>query len=390
MLVITASLLVCWCLPADENATPTAQEVTIPFGGTDFKQYYTTSRLILEGSNPYDYDKAGKIQRELGEKGATQVPYGPPTSLLPFIPLGWVDFLTAIQIQLGLNVGMLVISCFLWGKMLYPISNTMPLLSCIAVIAWIPCLSLFGMGHVTSWTLLGFTLWCFFQTQNKPWLAGICLALSIIKPHLAFGMVVFAGVYGIRNREWKMLAGFVLTVLVMILATWLIRPSIWHEFLGSIEQSNPTQWYNATLDGWGRFYFGPWFRVVSIAMSVSLLAWIVILAWKGGKNFPETCPLVLALWMAATPYAFSYDYVLLLPGFLMAIGAWLHRSHPYWYVAIAGWMMLDVVYVLKKGQWYEYQFFFIPWGGLALTLFMLTPKATWSKPIPKQEKVPVA
>jgi len=68
----------------------------------------------------------------------------------------------------------------------------------------------------------------------------------------------------------------------------------------------------------------------------------------------------------------------------------LHRSHPYWYVAIAGWMMLDVVYVLKKGQWYEYQFFFIPWGGLALTLFMLTPKAASSKPMPEQENVPTA
>lgn len=375
MLAYFACLLFCLCFPLDEKNPSVSPEATIPFGGTDFKQYYTTSRLILEGSNPYDYGKAGKIQRELGEKGATQVPYGPPTSLLPFIPMGWVDFLTAIQIQFGLNVGMLVISCFLWGKMLFPQSNTMPLISCAAVIAWIPCLSLFGMGHVTSWTLLGFTLWCFFQTRDKPWLAGICLSLSIIKPHLAFGLVVYACIVGIRHRQWKMFAGFTLTVLAMILATWLIRPTIWFEFIDSIEQSNPTQWFNATLDGWGRYHLGSWFRIVSITLSVSMLAWIGLIAWKG-ENDHSVCgagPLILALWMAATPYAFSYDYILLLPGFILAIGAWLNRSHPYWYVAIAGWMMLDVIYVMKKGLWYEYQFFFIPWGGLALTLFMLAP-----------------
>lgn len=373
-------MLTCLMVPLDgQTPTQVATPTGIPFGGTDFKQYYTTSRLILNGHNPYDYDRAGVIQRALGEEGDIQVPYGPPTSLLPFIPMGWVDFLTAIQIQFVLNVSMLVVCCFLWGTMLFPQQPMMPLISTVAVVAWIPCMSLFGMGHVTSWTLLGFTLWCFFMQKQKPGLAGCCLALSIIKPHLAFGLVIYACVVGLRQRQWKMLLGFVGTVGVMIVATFLIRPSVWSEYLGSLSQSNPTQWFNATLDGWGRYQFGSWFRIVSTIIGLALLAWIMLLGWnRDRESLPHEMTsinaLILALWMAATPYAFSYDYVLLLPAFILALGTWIYRSHPNWTVVIVGWIMLDIIYVTMKGHWFEYQYFFIPWSGLALMMLLLPPR----------------
>lgn len=376
---LLAFVMVTFSLPLDgavSAASPLAPSA-IPFGGTDFKQYYTTSRLLLEGKNPYDYELAGVIQRGLGETGDIQVPYGPPTCLLPFIPMGWFDFLTAIQIQFVLNVGMLVICCFLWGKMLFPTQPMMPLFSCIAVVAWIPCLSLFGMGHVTSWTLFGFTLWAFCMQQKRPALAGCLLALSIIKPHLAFGPVIYACVVGLRQKQWSMLTCFTLTVLAMIGATFVIRPSVWTEYLGSLAQSNPTQWFNATLDGWGRFQFGASFRLVTIIVGCLLLGWIALLGWKRNGN---DGPLVLALWLAATPYAFSYDYVLVLPGFILAMGAWLYRTHPYWHVAVAGWLLLDVLYVMKKGEWTEYKFFFIPWGACMLTLLLWPPSVVETKP----------
>lgn len=389
-----ACFLIILCHPQVTDQSNTSSK-TIPFGGTDFKQYYTTSRLIIEGQNPYDYERAGVIQRALGENKEIQIPYGPPTSLLPFIPLGWVDFLTAIQIQFVLNVTMLVVSCFLWGMMLFPHQPLMPILSTSAVVAWIPCLSLFGMGHVTSWTLLGFTLWCFFMKKEKPTLAGCCLALSIIKPHLALGLIIYAFIVGWRQRNWRMMISLVGTVAVMIIAMWIIRPSVWGEYFSSLKHSNPTQWFNATLDGWGRFTFDAWgqqhlgswfhFRIFSAGIGLALLAGILYLGWQRPDQqisfsgiIARQESLVLALWMAATPYAFSYDYVLLLPAFILALGSWLYRSHPYWHVSILGWIALDITYVLMKGQCYEYQYFFMPLAGLVLSL-LLTFQTTQTK-----------
>jgi len=199
-------LLNCLVLPREEPAPPQAVESpTIPFGGTDFKQYYTASRFILEGHNPYDYEQAEVFQRTLGHHGPGQLPYGPPTSILPFIFMGWFDFLTAIQIQSVLNASLLVISCFLWGLMLFPKQPLMPIISCVTAVVWLPSITHSGLGQVTTWTLFGFTLWCILMQKNKPGLAGCGLALSIIKPHLAFGLVAYVFIMGWRQKQWKML-----------------------------------------------------------------------------------------------------------------------------------------------------------------------------------------
>lgn len=373
-------ILNCLVLPMDDPASAKAQESTkIPFGGTDFKQYYTASRLIVEGLSPYNIHRAEVLQRALGNQGPAQLPYGPPTTLLPFIPMGWFDFTTSIQIQFVLNVSLLVISCFLWGGMLFPRQALMPVISCVVAVLWLPSMSLCGMGQVTTWTLFGFTLWCALMLKNKPGLAGCGLALSIIKPHLAFGLVIYAFVLGLRQRQWKMLLGFVGTVGLMILATLLIRPSSWLEYLNSLKEANPIQWYNSTLDGWGRYVLGEWFRAISIAISTGLLAWIILLAYRSRKETSVTemaiqAVLALTLWMTASPYAFSYDFVLLLPAFILAVGSLLYEKYPNRLLVFSGWMILDAVYVLMKGPCYEYHYFFIPCSGLVLLLILLEPR----------------
>lgn len=342
-------------------------EPSIPFGGADFKQYYTTSRLILDGENPYDYEKAGDLQRSLGNRGDTQVPYGPPTSLLPFIPLGWVSFQTAIQLQLVLNLTMLMVSCFIWGRYFL---HQYALLAILMVAFWIPNWTLLGIGQVTPWLLFGLTVWHWGMKQQRPILAGMALTCTIIKPHLAFGLVLYALIVGIRQKQWRMIASFFGTTAVLIVLSFIIRPTIWMEYLDSLERSNPGQWFNATLDGWGRLKFGPRFSFFSGAWCLLLLQGIVLLAWY--RPVVDQCSvLVLALWLAATPYAFTYDYSLLLPALVMTLGHVIHRSHPHALVAALGWILLSYTAYHFKGPWKEYQFFFIPTCGLALTLFII-------------------
>jgi hypothetical protein len=346
-------------------------EPNIPFGGTDFKQYYTTSRLILKGQNPYDYDKAGDLQQSLGYQGEPQVPYGPPTSLLPFIPLGWVSFPIAIQMQLVLNLTMLMVSCYIWGKFFL---QRYALLALMMIAFWVPTWTLLGLGQVSPWLLFGFSLWHWGMKQQRPVLAGMALTCTIIKPHLAFGLVLYALLLGIRQKQWRMIASFFGTMAVLIVLSFIIRPTIWMEYLGSLERSNPGQWFNATLDGWGRLTFGPRFSFFSGAWCLLLLQGIVVLAWYR-PVVNECSVLVLALWLAATPYAFTYDYSMLLPALIMTLGHVLHRSHPHALVAALGWILLSYTAYHFKGPWKEYQFFFIPTCGLALTLLLVSRPA---------------
>src|SRR5262249_52490180 len=109
-MIRTSTVVIVLLLPASMLAQPAAPKPEIPFGGTDFKHSYAAGKLLLAGENPYDYEKVGETQRALGSGDEPQVPYGPPTSLLPFIPLGRLDFPTAVHIQLGLNIALLAAS----------------------------------------------------------------------------------------------------------------------------------------------------------------------------------------------------------------------------------------------------------------------------------------
>lgn len=349
----------------------------LPFGATDFKQYYTASRLLLAGHNPYDYGLAAALQQQLGAAGAVQVPYGPPTSLLPFVPFGLVEFGAAVHWQLILNIAMLALSGALWGTLLFPRLDRMPLIAAVSVFLWVPTLVLLGMGHVSTWPLLGFTLWNYLLARDRPVLAGAFLALSIVKPHLALGLVVYAGVIGIRDKRYRMLMAFTGTVLVACVVTVLIRPTVWSEYLASLPQSDPGQWYNATLDGWCRLQLDRWhlgagayFRPAAIALALALLGWVCALGWRARHRATQGV-LVLAICLCATPYAFSYDFVLAVPGLILMVGAGLEHGDGKWWAVFLGWIGLNG-YALDRslGYYHESSYFLVPWCALALTLVL--------------------
>jgi hypothetical protein len=365
-MIRTLSALIALVIAAPLFAQNAAAKPEIPFGGTDFKQYYATSRLLQAGENPYDYAKVGEIQQGLGAEGEPQVPYGPPTSLLPFIPLGGLDFPTAVRIQLGLNIALLAASGCLWGAMLFP-SQPMKFIGAVCVFLWLPSLILLGMGHVTGWTLFGFTAWCALMRAERPTLAGAVLALSIIKPHLAFALVGYAMLSGLRRRQWRMIAAFIGTVLLMSLVMAIIRPAIWGEYLASIPQSNPSRLLGATLDGFVRTYLGNTYRYAGYVFTLTLWALIAWLAWMG-EMIPTRWALVPAVALAATPYAFTYDYVLALPGFVFAVGSWRYGVGVRRYFLLGAWLAVNAFYTFGKSEhWREEVYFVIPWATLALT-----------------------
>ena len=75
--------------------------------------------------------------------------------------------------------------------------------------------------------------------------------------------------------------------------------------------------------------------------------------------------------IAFVPYAFTMDFVFMLPGFILAIGTWLRRDR-YWQLALLGWLALDLFLVVGVHcSWGEYQYWFIPWIGLIMTIVML-------------------
>src|SRR5207249_5587767 len=136
--------------------------------------------------------------------------------------------------------------------------------------------------------------------------------------------------------------------------TWL-RPTIWTDYLAALQSgTSPTSFYTATLDGWLRVHFSEPFRYLSWALWVSVSIFTVIVAWRGinrgrsalrtNDDAPEQKSLIkwsIVICMASVvfvPYAFTYDFVILLPGYLLAFSMALIRTEKRWPIILIIWI----------------------------------------------------
>jgi hypothetical protein len=371
---LLAAVLLLTFVPTADHPRP-----TIPWGGWDFKQYYAVSQLLREGKSPYDHAGHAAIQHGLGvpETEPPQVPYGPPTTLLPYWWPSYFDYPTAVKVNIGLNAFLVVVCAALWTRMFFPQHPGMVLLCCVGSLMWFPTLCLFGMGQNTGWPFLGLTGWAWAMARGRTRLAGLFLPLTIIKPHLMLVPLAFALVYLVRQRRWETLLIFVAVVGVALDVTILIRPTIWSEYLAHLPGSQAADLNTATLDGWGRSHFGTGFRWVTGTLVVACALAAVWLALRGVRDraaLPVAVAVACVGGVAASPYAFSYDYTLLLPGFLVMLGHAILREERQWPLFFLGWAALDGWLMYGKViESRETIYALVPWGASALTVWQVLP-----------------
>jgi hypothetical protein len=364
-------------------------ESIVPWGGTDFLQYYAANQMLLDKQNPYDRELNQARQESYGRTGRMEM-FTPPTGLLPSLPLSWLTFHQAIVANIAINIALLVICAACWTWLLFSGRwNYLPQVV-LALPLWLPCLAVVAIGQTSAWPFAGITLWLFFLVRGRPGWAGAFLALTVIKPHLGLMGGMLAGGYAIRYRQGKMIAAFLLALAAIFGLTLWLRPTIWQDYLTAIRTGPPpTQIATATLDGFARWYLGQFFGVISwILWAIGILgAALLGLTSPRWQPFDTTgtfpprregiilrTALVCMATVAVVPYAFSMDFVFLLPGFILAVGAWLGRER-YWQVSLAVWLGLELWMVAGRvWLWNEHAYWIVPWVGLASLPFALSFK----------------
>jgi len=369
----------------------------IPWGGTDFVQYYATARLLQQGQNPYDLALSTQIQERLGRDSGLPT-YGPPWCLLPAFLLGYLSFPDAVAVNLGINVILLLVCTLAWTNLLFPEKKWLFPLMAVAIPIWLPIWLVLGLGQNSFWPLAGFTGWLWFTRRGCYLPAGACLSLLVIKPHLGLLLGLFAAAFMLKQHQWRSIFAFLLTLALATMVSLLIRPSVWSDYLIALRSgAPPMQYLGATLDGWLRSHGGDGLRYITWGVwGIGLLIG-VWLGWKAanrqkdkeGKGqaygeklnsiplYPSPLVSLSALLCIATlaivPHAYSYDYVFMIPGFILALGSWIVWRERVMFLALIGWLLLVVFYSTGKGQALKEQnFFVIPWGALALTMMFTT------------------
>ncbi len=196
-------------------------------GTRDFVEYWAAGRQLVHHANPYDGDALLRSERSVGFPSdlPPQIMANPPWALPLVLPLGMLSPMAAELLWLVILLTSLIASVWMvWvmhGRPETPVN--------FLGYTFGPALFCLLLGQVSVLLLLGVVLFLYLH-RSRPFLAGICLWLCMLKPHLflPFGTVLL--VWAITTKTYRVLAGTVAVLAVSTAVVFIMDPHIWAHY----------------------------------------------------------------------------------------------------------------------------------------------------------------
>jgi hypothetical protein len=286
----------------------------------DFLEYWSAGAVVARGGNPYDPAELLAAQR-LAEpdRDAAVMMWNPPWALAVYAPVGLLPVRWATLVWVCLQLAAVMLACdLLWAVYRGP-----------ARLRWVP--QLLGLSFApVVWTvlygqnagllLLGIAGFVHFRTTGKPGRAGVCAALTALKPHLlaVFGVLLVLDALARAGRVALAAgAGILAAALGVVL---LLNPDVVGQFVRTTLHPPPgavplTEWVLPVASYWLRYLVAPdrfWVQFVPCAVACAGFA-----AWRlrqGDRwSWPAALPWVVWATVLATPYGgWVFDLAVLL------------------------------------------------------------------------------
>jgi hypothetical protein len=287
--------------------------------------YFSAGEILATGRSPYDVELQTSVQAAHGwNKQMTGLGiydflpnYYPPwfgLAWVLFVPLGYVN---AKLLWFFLNIEMTLLAAYLLRPAVPNVPRWVPVVLAVASVFTLACVALGQTGILIlflaalSWRLL---------EGGRDRSAGVALAWLTIKPQLSAVLLLGVLLWLVRQRRWKAVVSFIITLSVLMLASTLVVPSWPVEMLRAPGVTpSPTEYYP--------WIGNAWFLVLRALGLTGWLAWALYLVVALGflavvvrAALGRVCSLldVMALGLLAAffvaPYARHYDFpVLLVP-----------------------------------------------------------------------------
>jgi len=358
--------LVLWSVYAWIFATPGLRDRNGLLKGTDFLHYYTLGVLALEhdGADLYNMgaESALALRRVPDAGRLAYVPlYGPQVSLF-FAPLATLPYAWALTVWLAASATLYALCCYAIWK-ICPRLQSLPGTTLILAAASPAFVHLIVWGQNSALALVCFTLGYLALRSQKSLLAGLALGCLIFKPQLALA----AAAVFLLTRQWRVIAGMVMTASAQLLAGLLYYGSAtmqdyaYHLFhVGSIYALlEPRPYHMHSLRAfWAMLIPSP-----SVAFALYLASAIIVLGltvrcWKSPAPLGLHYSVLLLATVLVSPHLTVYDLVILAPAFLL-LADWARAHCEQWQAPIVG-ILLYLCYALPLTvpvtQWTRVQF----------------------------------
>jgi hypothetical protein len=298
---------------------------------TDFPNYYTAARLVLEGESIGNcYDNAwfsAKAQR-FGLAPTTRFAPFPPATAFVMLPVAWLAPLDALRVWTMINMGLIAIAVLLLMRIT---SRSWLWCALIILASGVGLINNFRFGQFYVVLLLCVLMMYRAMQTGRGVQGGVALGVGIaVKYYPAVYLMI-----AIARRQWRLVATSLITVAAITVSCILLWGShgvpfamIAEHLSGSIDGQSP---FAATFQTWTpllrRLFVmdpienpSPAFHApmvfelgrITIPMIAALiLAW----SWHRTRMLPDTLPLrtamigLVSMWVL--PLAATYHFILL-------------------------------------------------------------------------------
>lgn len=203
-------------------------------GAVDFYQRWSAIRdYWTQGLNPYSPEVTAHTEIGIfGHRADHARNENPGDFIYPMYtaillaPLSLLEFPLAEAIWLVL-IGLLLVLCFramvdLFGWRVPP---WLMIVGMIWALLFYPGLRGLLLGQPGTFVacLILLTIWALAKGHDT--LAGVLLAISLIKPTVGFLIIPFLGLWALRFRRWRFVISFVGLSAVLVMTSFILLPS---------------------------------------------------------------------------------------------------------------------------------------------------------------------
>ena len=341
-------------------------------GVRDFVEYWSASRVLLNGGNPYAPIELLVLQQSVGWPGSTALlMWNPPWTFPLTLPFALLNFPTAQFVWLLVQL-LTILICTRLLATLYGGSSESCRFEWGVALSFVPTAFVLIIGQISPMVLAGITGFLVLTSQRK-WLpAGAALAVVSIKPHLLYLFWLALLLWLCREGHWRMVFGTMIAFLIIALIPVYFDRAIYGQYfqLYTLEGIlQPFGQATPTLRNIFPFLLGRSDHWLQSLPTVIGIAWLVYY-WQRLKphwQWSEELPLVLLVSVTTSFFAWTYDHVVFLPA-LIEVTAWIKRTRLPWYRswAVIGYLAVNAVHAIMR-FWFAEEFGYI-WLAPALLL----------------------
>jgi len=295
---------------------------------SDWPAFATGARIMV--SDPgrlYDFDVQRRVELDV-TGGRSLVTLG-IHGILPFLAPAWVALIAVPFELLGTNVGgrlwiLFGLACL--GAGLYLVVRPRALAAILPAFASVPTAILLLNAQLDGLVALG--VGAAIAMWSRPYLAGLALGLTLVKPQL----VLPIGLALLVTRRWQVLAGWAAAGLVLLLSTMALNPHLVIDWLKSAGTTVQPGSREVDLAHFGTLFPSGAQTFAEAGLALVTMVAVVLLAWRRRDDLRAAGAVVVAGGVLAAPHALATDLVLV----AVALALWGRAAWYDWLLLSAG------------------------------------------------------